>query len=43
LFEVFVGVLVEKIENIPLKCVAKQLQATNYAIFTLKGDEITGD
>lgn len=43
LFEVFVGVLVEKIEDIPLNCVAKQLPATNYAVFTLKGNEITSD
>jgi len=43
LFEIFVGVPVEKIENIPLNCVAKQLPATNYAVFTLKGKEFTGD
>lgn len=43
LFEVFVGVLVDKIEEIPLNCVAKQLPATNYAVFTLKGNEITSD
>mgnify|MGYP006300910971 CR=1 FL=1 len=43
IFEVFVGVLVEEIEYIPLKCVAKELPATHYAVFTLKGNEITSD
>ena len=43
IFEVFAGVLVEKIEEIPLQCVAKQLPTTTYAVFTLKGQEITSD
>ncbi|MFP4016473.1 MAG: GyrI-like domain-containing protein [Halanaerobiales bacterium] len=43
MFEVFVGVIVDKIEKIPLQCVLKQLPAGNYAVFTLKGNEITAD
>jgi AraC family transcriptional regulator len=40
-YEVFTGIMVEKIENIPLKCVAKILPETDYAVFTLKGKQIT--
>ncbi|AZO93721.1 hypothetical protein GM661_01100 [Iocasia frigidifontis] len=43
IYEVFVGVLVEKIGYIPLNCVAKQLPASKYAVFTLKGNEINSD
>lgn len=41
--EVFVGVPVENIREIPLQCVAKQLPGTIYAVFTLEGQEIISD
>jgi len=43
LFDVFVGVLVETLEYIPINCVAKQLPATEFAVFTLKGNQINSD
>jgi len=43
LFDVFVGILVDKLEYIPINCVAKQLPATEYAVFTLKGNQINSD
>ncbi|MCP4136237.1 MAG: GyrI-like domain-containing protein [bacterium] len=43
IYEVFIGTIVEKIEDIPLPCSVKQLPATEYAIFTLKGKEIFSD
>jgi len=42
-FEVMVGVEVDKIESIPLLMIAKILPAGKYALFTLKGEEITSD
>ncbi len=42
-FNVFVGVEVTALGELPLPLVAKLLPATRYAIFTLEGDEITGD
>ena len=42
-FYVFVGVEVEKIENLPLEMFTKILPATKYAVFTLKGREITSN
>ncbi len=43
LFEVFVGVRVSRLEDVPLECTVKMLPATDYAICTLHGDEITSD
>jgi AraC family transcriptional regulator len=43
LFDVFVGIMVEKLEDVPLECTVKLLPATQYAVFTLKGRQITGD
>ena len=43
IFEVFVGVRVEKLEDVPIECVVKVLPATQYAVFTLKGKRITSD
>ena len=43
LSEVFVGVRVEKLEDVPIECVVKVLPATEYAVFTLRGAEITSD
>jgi len=40
LFDVFAGVSVTHLEDIPIECVAKQLPETSYAIYTLKGQEI---
>lgn len=37
---IFVGVEVEKIEDLPLELVARTLPKTHYAVFTLKGPEI---
>jgi len=42
-YYVFVGVEVEKIENLPLEMFTKILPATKYAVFTLKGREITSN
>ncbi len=42
-FEIFTGVLVDKFEDVPLECSMKTLPETTYAIFTLKGKEITSD
>ena len=40
-YEVFVGIMVEKLENIPIQCVVKFLPLTDYAVFTLKGKQVT--
>jgi len=42
-FEVFVGAMVDKLEDVPVECVVKILPATQYAVFTLKGKQITSD
>lgn len=42
-FEVFMGVVVDKIEDVPLQCVIKRLPPIEYAVFTMKGREITSD
>jgi predicted transcriptional regulator YdeE len=41
--EVFVGVEVERLVDLPVELSAKILPATKYAIFTLKGEQIAGD
>jgi AraC family transcriptional regulator len=40
---IFVGVEVERVGELPLELVAKVLPATTYAVFTVKGEEITSD
>ena len=40
-FYVFVGVKVERLDDMPLELVNKVLPASTYACFTLKGQEIT--
>jgi AraC family transcriptional regulator len=40
---IFVGVEVEKIEDLPVELIAKILPETRYAVFTLKGQEIKSD
>ena len=41
--EVFVGIEVSELEDVPLELVVKVLPPTKYALFTLKGAEITSD
>jgi AraC family transcriptional regulator len=43
LFEVFVGVEVERFEHLPFDVSAKVLPATKYAVFTLQGRQIVSD
>jgi AraC family transcriptional regulator len=42
-YEVFVGVEVEKLEDVPVELLVKILPSTKYAVFTLKGEQITSD
>ncbi len=42
-FDVFVGVEVHTVTQIPVPLLVKLLPSTTYAVFTLEGDEITGD
>jgi AraC family transcriptional regulator len=42
-FEVFVGLEVEELEDVPVEVVAKILPPTKYAVFTLRGEQITSD
>ena len=39
----FVGVEVAQLKDLPLEVAVKMLPATQYAVFTLKGQEITSD
>lgn len=43
LFEVFVGVPVERIEALPVELSVKVLPATEYAVFTFSGEAIISD
>ncbi len=43
MYEIFVGTAVRRLENIPVQFLIKQLPATQYAMFTLKGDDISSD
>ena len=40
---IFVGVEVEKLDELPLELIARILPETRYAVFTLKGDDIKSD
>ena len=42
-FEVFVGVRVNKIKDIPVELLVKTLPASEYAVFTFKGTAISSD
>jgi AraC family transcriptional regulator len=42
-YEVFVGIEVEKLEDVPVEMSAKILPPTAYAVFTLQGEQITSD
>ena len=41
--EVFVGVEVEQLEDVPVEVLVKILPRTTYAVFTFKGEQITSD
>jgi len=43
LFEVFVGIAVEKLEAVPVDLLVKILPATEYAVFILQGEQISSD
>ena len=42
-FEVFCGLEVERLEGVPVELACKVLPATTYAVFTLRGQQITSD
>lgn len=41
--EVFVGMEVEKLEDVPVELLVKVLPAATYAVFTLEGEQIASD
>ena len=41
--EIFIGVEVEKLEDVPVEMLVKVLPPVQYAVFTLKGEQITSD
>ncbi|MBC8505604.1 MAG: GyrI-like domain-containing protein [Anaerolineales bacterium] len=43
LFEIFVGVRVEQLEAVPVDLLVKNLPASEYAVFTLAGEQIASD
>ena len=43
LFEVFIGIAVEQLEAVPVDLLVKILPATEYAVFTLQGQQISSD
>jgi AraC family transcriptional regulator len=42
-FEIFVGLEIEELKDIPVELLIKILPPTKYAVFTLEGQEITSD
>jgi predicted transcriptional regulator YdeE len=42
-YEVFVGLEVERLEDMPVQLTAKVLPPATYAVFTLQGEQITSD
>ncbi len=42
-YEIFVGVAIKQIEHLPVTTLVKVLPATDYAIFTLQGEQISSD
>jgi AraC family transcriptional regulator len=42
-YEVFVGMEVETLEDMPIEMVSKALPATKYAVYTVSGDQIVSD
>jgi len=43
LFEVFIGIAVERLETVPVDFLIKVLPTAEYAVFTLKGKQISSD
>jgi predicted transcriptional regulator YdeE len=43
IFEVFVGVQVDDLDGVPVELLVKILPSSDYAVFTLKGEEISAD
>jgi predicted transcriptional regulator YdeE len=43
LFEIFVGIAVTQLEAVPADLLVKFLPPTEYAVFTLQGEQITSD
>lgn len=43
LFEIFVGVEVDQLEAVPLELLVKILPSSDYAVFTLEGEQIASD
>jgi AraC family transcriptional regulator len=42
-YEVFVGQEIERLEDVPVELLVKTLPPTKYAVFNLKGQQITSD
>lgn len=42
-YEVFVGMEVTELEDVPVQLLVKVLPPTRYAVFTLRGEQITSD
>ena len=42
-FEIFVGVEVYELDNVPVECLIKRIPASLYAVFTMQGEEINKD
>jgi len=43
LFDIFVGMEIEGLDDVPVELLVKVLPPTQYAVFTLRGGEITSD
>jgi len=43
LFDIFAGVEIENLDDVPVELLVKVLPPTRYAVFTLQGEEITSD
>ena len=43
LFDIFVGIEIENLDDVPVELLVKVLPPTPYTVFTLQGEEITSD
>jgi len=43
LFDIFAGVEIDNLDDVPVELLVKVLPPTQYAVFTLQGEEITSD
>jgi AraC family transcriptional regulator len=43
LFDIFVGIEIESLDDVPVELLVKVLPPTQYAVFTFQGEEITSD